>query len=485
MTVKNIPAHRKNSVFLLCAAAFCLLLIGWKTALWLHLPLPSVDGVQSLSHTYSLLRGDFLHSIFLHHWMEIYQLPYGYGVATAPVMALLPFGTVNNFFAASLIFALAPAAAAGALLATAPARHSRGFTALVALALFLYPHFWIMRPESITVFLLLLCLLLLRGYPQRPRRGPLLASAFFVVFAGLTHPLAGLIGILLVTLMALETRWGWKHLIGFYALAALFLALLYLPIILLDVNLWVENFLGFFTREEPRGFSAFVDLRTSLPRFLVWGAPLLLLYLAAIARSGAGWRSALLRDALFGLLFAVPVVVAGKGAYYTYLLVFIIWRLAFVPRALSVPAPLAVLVLVVAPLWTHYFPTFQNLENPRYGENVRAIMQQVDAYSGRGDAGMIWVSSQLGMPLIDERYARIILNYYAVRRYPQPVAVEAGDEFLYQWADEARVIFENYTVTPDNTETEVLVEPVPGLLTFESLLRERLPDIGLWRITVR
>lgn len=482
--LRTILSDRLNNRTLWFFAGFLLLLIAWKTVLWLHLPLPVGDGVQSLSHTYSILRGDFLHSNFLHHWMEIFQLPYAYGVVTAPLMYVLPFDPLNNYFVASLVFPLVTATITYALLAASPASHSRTFAALTAVLIFLYPNLWSMRPESITVPLLLLTLFVLRPYRQPTHLLPLAGSAFFVVFAGLAHPIGGVIGVLMVTLIALENRWRWKCLFIFYVFTALFLALLYLPLILLDVNLWIKNFIGFFTQEERRGVETLAGIVSTLPRFIAWGLPLLFLYVYALFQSRRQPSMWLLRELAFAALFTIPIVLGGKGAYFMYLLVFILWRLAVLPSAVSVPVPITAVLLIIAPFWTHYFPTFQNLENPRYGETVRAIMTEVDTYSNRTEPGTIWVSTQLGIPIIDEPYARNILNYYAVRRYPQPIPVSDGDEFLYMWASEADIVRDNYALPPGAAQPETLIEPVPGLLTFESLLRERLPDIGLWRITI-
>jgi hypothetical protein len=453
-----------------------VLLVIWKTALWLWLPLPTTDGGQSLSHTYGILRGDFLHSMYWHHWMEIYQLPYGYGIVTAPLMRLLPFGTLHNYFAASVIFALSSALITYGLLTTSPARHAKGFIGVVALAVFLYPHLWVMRPEGITVPLLLATIWLLRRRSWRALAG----AALLVTLAGITHPISGLIGVLMVTGMAWEKRWRWQRLGGFYALVALFLALLYLPVILIDVRLWVENFIGFFTREEPRGVSTLVALRNDLPRFVGWSAVLLLLYGWGVIR--LGWRAAL-RDVLFAAAFLVPIIVGRGGSYFTYLLVFMVWRFDASGRRRALSLPVAVALLLAAPLWTHYFPTFQNLENPRYGETVRAIMAEVDTYSGRVDEGLVWLSTPIGLPIIDEPYARVIANYYAVGRYPERIAVRAGDVFLYDVKSDEDLIFAGYAITPETARIETLIPPVPGLLTFESLLRQRLPDLGLWRLT--
>ena len=452
--------------------------------MWLYLPLPVGDGVQSLSHTYSILRGDFLHSNFLHHWMEIFQLPYTYGVVTAPLMYLLPFDPLNDYFVVSLVFPLLTAVITYMLLAASPARHSRTFAALAALLVFLYPNLWFMRPESIAVPLLLLTLFVLRPYHQPLRLLTLVGSAFFVVVAGLAHPIGGVIGVLMVTLIALENRWRWKRLLAFYLLTTLFLALLYLPIILISVDQWVENFIGFFTQEERRGAETLAGLINTLPRFIAWGLPLLFLYIYALLQSRRRPGMWLLKEVVFAALFAMPIILGGKGAYFMYLLVFILWRLAVLPSPVSIPVPITVILLIIAPFWTHYFPTFQNLENPRYGETVRAIAAEVDAYSNRTEPGMVWVSTQIGMPIIDETYSRIILNYYAVRRYPQPLPVNDGDVFLYMWASDTNIIRDNYALPSDAVQTEVLIEPVRGLLTFESLLRERLPNLGLWRISV-
>lgn len=485
MTLPKLSARQHDSLLVGLFAVYGLVLILWKTALWLYLPLPTEDGVQSLSHTYSILRGNFFQSIFLHNWMTIFQLPYGFGLVTAPLMGLLPFGTINNYYVTSLIFALVAAIITYALLVTAPAHHSKGFAALAGIALFVYPHVWVMRPESITVPLLLVCVFLLRRYHEYPRPAALIGGAFVVVCAGVTHPMGGLIGVLMVSLMAFEHRWRWQHLFGFYALVGLFLALLYLPIVLMSVHLWIVNFIGFFTSEQPRGLSTLGGVKENFPRFVAWGLPLLLLYGVGLLAFRRKLASALLRDLLFAAVFALPIILGANGHYFIYLMVFLIWRLAVWPYALSIRVPLAAVILIIAPLWTHYLPTFQNFEDPRYAETVRAIQQQVSAYANNAQPGLIWISTSMALPIIDQPNARDLMDYYQGRFYPQPLAVNSGDVFLYDKADEAQLILDNYAVSPNTIQTEQLIAPVRGPLTFESFLRQRLPSIGLWRVTLR
>lgn len=477
------PQFNKTAIWLF--SGYILALIIWKTALWLHLPLPSVDGVQSLSHTYAILRGDFFSSIFWHNWIETFQLPYGYGVVTAPLMALLPFGTLHNFHAATLLLTLGTAAVTYSVLVTSPASYSRGFAALVAVLFLVHPHFWILRPESITVPLLLLAIYLFAGSQQQPQQPSLIVGAFAVVFAGLTHPIGGLIGVLMVTVIAWESRWQRETLLTFYMLIVIFLFVFYLPVILIDIYAWIDNFLGFFTREEPRGLSDLAGVGRDIARYGAWSAPLLFLYARGVALSRGRSGGFLLREGVFALLFLIPIVLGGGGAYFVYLLVFCVWRLRVNTRGQSLPLGLAVVLFAIAPLWTHYFPTLQNVENPRYGDTVRAIMREVDTYSNRPSSNIIWVSTRAGLPIIDETYSRVLANYFALGRYAERIAINEGDEILYIASEEADTLLDNYRITPDTAFVEVRIAPVPGLLTVESGLQERLPEIGLWRVTLR
>lgn len=456
-------------------------LIVWKTALWLHLPLPTTDGVQSLSHTYSMLRGDLLLSSLWHNWMTIYQLPYGFGVAAFPLMALLPFSPTSDYFAASLLFALGSGAAAW-LLIRSTGVGDRITRVIAALAVFVYPHLWVMRPESVTIPLLLLTLALIGREAVPPRRRISVAIGFLIAFSGIAHPLAGLIGAIALTAAALERRWPLRHLIGAYAAVGLFAAALYLPVILVDVSLWAENFLGFFTREEPRGLSSLATVGADALRFAGWGAPIVILYGRALLRAARRSPRILLHEAALILAFVVPILLGGGGSYFTYLIVLLVWRLAILPDAGRPRLALVAGLLIILPFFSHYFPTLQNLENPRYGETARAILAEIDAYSGRTGPELVWTSVRLALPIIDEPYARVIANYYELGRYPAPIAVAPGDVLLAMWESELGTIAANYAFD-SAARTEVVIAPVDGLLTFESLLRARLPAIGLWRIT--
>lgn len=463
-------------------ALYLIALIVWKTALWLHLPLPTTDGVQSLSHTYSLLRGEPLLSSLWHNWMPIYQLPYGFGAAASVILALLPFDTINSYFAASLLFALSGAAAAWLLL-----RSARGVdpltSVIAALAVFVYPSLWTMRPEALTIPLLLLALTLIARTQGQPPLRTILACAFLVAFSGIAHPLAGLIGVIALTAAGLERGWHLRALITVAAAVGAFAAALYLPVILVDPDQWSRNFLGFFTREEPRGLSSLTSLDADALRFIGWGAPLVILYGRALLIQAQRQPRRLLLEAALALLFTLPILFGGGGSYFTYLILLMIWRLTRLPNVGRPRLALAAGLLLILPFFSHYFPTFQQLENPRYGETARAVLAEIDRYSGRSEPGLVWTSVRLALPIIDEPYARVIANYYELGRYPEPIPIRSEDVLLSMWAVELDTIFINYALNPDTARVEIIIEPVEGLLTFESLLRARLPSLGLWRIT--
>lgn len=455
-------------------------LIVWKIALWLHLPLPTTDGVQSLSHTFSIMRGEPLVSTLWHNWMSIYQLPYGFSLAAYPLMALLPFGLMHNYFAASLVFALAAGGAAWFLI-----RSNRALdqftTALAALAVFVYPHLWVMRPESVTIPLLLLALGLVMRTSRLPRPPRLALIGLLVAYAGIAHPLGGLIGVIALTGAALERRWPSRHLIGAYTAVALFAAALYLPVVLIDPSQWVENFLGFFTREEPRGLRELATAGADAARFAGWGLPLIALYGRALLISARRSPASLIREGALLLAFSAPILLAGAGSYFTYLILLLCWRLAVLPAAGRPPRWLAATLLIVLPVFSHYLPTVQALENLRYGATVRAMLAEIERYAGRTDSGLVWTSVRLALPIAAEPYARVIANYHQLGRYPEPIPVAPGDVLLTMWEAELETIRANYTFDPA-ARVETIIEPVPGPLTVESLLRARQPAVGLWRV---
>lgn len=45
-----------------------------------YFPYPNIDGPWALSHTFSILNGDFFKSNFAHSYMGFYNLPYMYGL---------------------------------------------------------------------------------------------------------------------------------------------------------------------------------------------------------------------------------------------------------------------------------------------------------------------------------------------------------------------------------------------------------------------
>src|ERR1043166_6562096 len=78
-----------------------ILLLLWKALLMFYFPYPNIDGPWALSHTFSILNGNFFKSSFAHSYMGFYNIPYMYGLLTAPLYAaftntsLMPYSIFN------------------------------------------------------------------------------------------------------------------------------------------------------------------------------------------------------------------------------------------------------------------------------------------------------------------------------------------------------------------------------------------------------
>src|ERR1700704_2147824 len=80
-----------------------LVLVLWKIILFIVFPFPGIDGVWSLSHTLSILRGNFFKSEFGHSFLEVFNYPYLFGLINVPFYARMIFG-VYQIFVVSTVF---------------------------------------------------------------------------------------------------------------------------------------------------------------------------------------------------------------------------------------------------------------------------------------------------------------------------------------------------------------------------------------------
>ncbi|MBL8131732.1 MAG: hypothetical protein JNL42_07730 [Anaerolineae bacterium] len=468
----------------LLVLAFAALLLIWRILIQIHSPThQQADAVWYLSQTYSLLRGDWLTSLFGHSAFQPYLLPYLYGVVSLPFFAV--FGASQHSLALwnallLTIIALLTLRLCDRFAVRAPSQR----TVLVA-AFLTSPSLYGPRPEVLNIALMLVMLNLACGaHPVGARRAVTLGA--LAAAAGLIQPVGGVFSLCLLGILGIARRWSRRTFALLLLSAALTVALLYGPIILVDPALWLKQFFLAFRDGDGRGR---IDLLLFAKHVLYTPFPYLLYGLALLAKvrasSNATWRA----RAALGEIGMMAVLIAAllpfsRSYYFPYLLVFIVWRLAdsgrAVPRRRQNAAALGLLILM--PAFSHYYPTAQHLENPAYGGQARRVIDAARAMLEEDRDGVIWVEAQIGMVAIQHPQARLYFSYIA-RLNGAPIRLGEDDVMLFTTQLAAEDAMPNLAHARDEI---VIIEVIPGsergLNTFEPFRFERGQPLGLWML---
>jgi hypothetical protein len=260
------------------------------------------------------------------------------------------------------------------------------------------------------------------------------------------------------------------------AVLALILCIIYLPISLIDIDHWIKYFFEKNIVEDNHTFNPELVLK-----YILYNPLLFALYISIIPF----WTKKNLFKELF-FLFIITLVLAlfGRSYYYPYLGIFMIWRISELTfDHYKVPA-LIILILIISPVYTHYLPTFQQLENNEYSRKFRSILSEVKGYRNIADTQQVWLPSSICMPIIDKSGARLHYNFYLIA--PSRIALNEGDKILVTSQSEINYIYRNIVHEKDDLEiNNVIPESDKGLLSASFSLNKRSTPIGLWEITLK
>ncbi|MCK6580268.1 MAG: hypothetical protein L6Q98_19420 [Anaerolineae bacterium] len=472
------PAAPRRADLLVLALAALLLI--WRILIQVHSPThQQADAVWYLSQTYALLRGDWLTSLFGHSAFQPYLLPYLYGVVSLPFFAV--FGASQHSLALWNALLLMIIALLTLRLCDRFGIRALSQRAVLVAAFLTSPTLYGPRPEVLNVALMLVMLNLVCGaHSVGARRAVTLGV--LAAAAGLIQPVGGVFSLCLMGVASMARRWSWRTFALLLLSAALTVALLYGPVILVDPALWLEQFFFTFRDGDGRGQ---IDLLLVVKYALYTPFPYLLygLMLLSRARASRSARAALGEIGMMAVLIAA-LLPFSRSYYYPYLLVFVVWRLAdsggAVPRRRQNAAVLGLLILM--PLFSHYYPTAQHLENPAYGGQARRVIDAARAVVEEEQDGLIWVEAQIGMVAIQHPQARLYFSYIA-RLNGAPIRLGEDDVMLFTTRSAAEDALLNLAHTRDEIViTEVIAGSERGLFIFEPFRFERGQPLGLWML---
>jgi len=286
--------------------------------MYIILPFPNADGPWSLSHTFAILRGDFFRSTFAHDYMGFYNLPYVFGWLTAPLYALFAGtdGMMLSIFIINLVWIVLFIYGSYLLLK----KQTDGVVKwlMLALAFVLTTYTYSLRCEIFLLpFMVLMtgCLEKLRNNNNWYTYG---ATGLLIAIIGLCHPVAGMYAVFFSTLFAYEKKVPWLRWVKLVSVVFIFVAVLYLPVVLYDFALWEINFFEKGIENVCRSVSVSLVIK-----FFSYNIPLLL-YIIFLLISVP--REKRLKELIYWMCFIGLLMVFGRSYYYIYLYHFALWR---------------------------------------------------------------------------------------------------------------------------------------------------------------
>jgi len=409
--------------------------------------------------------------------LEPYLFPYFYAVVTAPAYLLLPFGAYNIF-----IWNLLLALVASSLILSLVGRENRfslsaAFVLIIGFLCSVYTYG--LRNELLITFVMLGLLKIILWEPQSKYNfHRLVIIGIVTAIIGLMHPVAGVFTVSLILLMRYDRKSSLKELLIIGTSTLLALLILYLPVILIDFDNWRYSFFVVGMKHDEHSFTWSLFFKYVLYSPMVFVAPLISI-IEKLRRSGlkSSWW---IKEIFYWALIIGLLSLFGRSYFFPYLLVFITWRIIRLPR-FTITALALLAILIVAPVLTHYLPTFQLIENPEYSQTLHQIISEVEKFGDKAETDLVYVSSHVVMPIMDKPKARIF--YHFIRAVAQK-GMDFSDEdiFLFIHPKHYDMIVKNLDVPPEMLVVTELIPPTPGLLRPGTFFRERDDPLGLWKI---
>ncbi|CAG0966100.1 hypothetical protein ANRL4_00963 [Anaerolineae bacterium] len=476
---KPIPHNHIPHLYLVI---YGILLVSWTLALSLHTPM-SADHVYLLSPALSLLRGDFLRSTFAHPAFDPYVFPYLYSLVTAPLVSLTKNALVTPYVI-SLILVIILCSVTYLYLK----KHNTHISIVVLCVglMISNTYFWRGRTEVLaTAFLIGVLLALQDSKQDKFGFGSLIWASIFVTCSSLLHPISGVIGFLLVFSIfvdELSLKSALQQFLIFFILVTLFLAVTYGPVALADISHFLSSYTRFIDG-QPRSSNLLKIFQYFLIAPGVFFVFLWLFVIDLRQKKKVQFVMGQLRHEIILFLPSLIFLVLQGTSYYVPLItVLLVWRVSQYGRA-HIPWNLVVFLLFVSPMFSHYVPTVQTLENPQYGKTIVEGIKLTEQQIGDNPTNnRYWISPALGMVSLSTHnvhlFSNLVLKYFSSRE------LRAGDTIFFTFSSEQGWIDRFLDAEKYDYETKVLIPESNGLLTLDSLFRDRSSGVGLWKAVI-
>ena len=142
--------------------------------------------------------------------------------------------------------------------------------------------------------------------------------------------------------------------------------------------------------------------------------------------------------------------------------------------------------ILTSMLFTYISPTLLFIENMDLGKGYRKILSKVDIIAKRHNPiHLLWVPSQFGMEVIDQKNARLHYHFYK-NTAGEKIQLGPGDAMLF-YSNRKMDNILKYQVENlrGNLSIEKLIDPSSGYLRIGTFYKQRADSLGLWRVSCK
>lgn len=475
--MKNFLLKNKRLIFIL----FPSILILWKLLLFIDLPYPNLDGVWQLSHTFSILNGNFLESSFAFDYWIPFQFPPAHGFFMSIFyFVLYPVSKTYSIFFYNILF-ISSAVLLSNIYLKQKNITSYLFKLLILISLITTTDIFNNRCELTNINLMLILLIVVDSHKDHLSIGQIAIASFLTAICGLIHPLGGFFMICIFTAISFKRGFLFKNYIQYYLFTLFLVCAIYLPIILLDYQSWYKGFIEMYLLSRGQDFHKFSYLFI-FKYFLL--SPFSFLPYLYVIFSKSIKLSNIIKELLLLLLFVFLLSLFGRYYYFPYIFVFILWRLSNMnfSKELRINYSFILIALILSPVFTHYIPTLSQVLNREYVQNFKNIVNYVENQNYNSEYNKVFISTPIAMPIIEYQNSCMLEG-----PYPKDIIFTFNNNDLGLIANSEYFNYfrVKYKVEPSDLIIKEIFKPVSEKYPFyfRSKFEDRHMPIGLYEVT--
>jgi hypothetical protein len=242
----------------------------------------------------------------------------------------------------------------------------------------------------------------------------------------------------------------------------------------MDAKYWAYNFFARFAEGDARDK---ID-PLLFAKYAVYNVPIFVVYFVMLLNIKNFKK--IFQELLILAIFVAILSPFNRSYYFPYIQVLVLWRILCIDNA-RVPGWIGIFVLLIVPFFTHYWPTFQQIENRAYAAEFRKIIETTYTYRDVAVNHKLWVPAPIAMPVISQPGTRQHFSFRQ-RFFGEGISLVQGDVILCTSQQELDYIMRQLQVPKESLSTKELIAPVRGLLTLTPFM-DRSAPIGLWEIS--